>query len=45
MSGTGLFPVFFEGGSLAATGSTPSFALSKPFNFILSGKLVWGISR
>lgn len=40
MSGNGLAPVFFEGGSLVSTGSTPGFALSKPFNFILSGTWV-----
>lgn len=44
MSGSGVSPAFSEGGSLAATGSTPAFAISKPFNLTLAGTWVGSVA-
>jgi hypothetical protein len=40
MSGSGTNPLFNVSGSLAATGSSESFKISKPFNLTLSGTWV-----
>lgn len=43
MSGTGVSPIFSASGSLAASGSSDSFALSGPFNLTLSGTWVGSV--
>lgn len=48
MSGTLVTPVFDKAGAaLAATGSTPSFTFSRPFNITISGTWVgsWALEK
>lgn len=44
MSGSGLAPYFAASGTLGASGSTPWFALSEPFNIMLSGAWVGSVA-